>query len=59
MCYIYFFLCLINGEYLQEFKATRGIRQGDLISPYLFLLCAEGLSSVLKGEKAEGIVEGI
>jgi hypothetical protein len=58
MCYI-FFLYLINGECLQEFKPTRGIKQGNPISPYLFLLCAEGLSSILKGEKAEDIVEGI
>jgi hypothetical protein len=43
---------LFNGERLQEFEPTRSIRQGDPISPYLFLLCAEGFSSVLKGERA-------
>jgi len=42
---------LFNGERLQAFNPTRGIRQGDPISPYLFLLCAEGLSSILKGEE--------
>ena len=45
------FSVLFNGERLQELKPTRGIRQGDPISPYLFLLCAEGFSSVLKGER--------
>jgi hypothetical protein len=39
---------LFNGEKLQDFKPTRGIRQGDPIFPYLFLLCAEGLSCMLK-----------
>ena len=50
------FLVRFNGERLQDFKPTRGIRQGDPISPYLFLICAEGLSSVLKGE---GGIQGI
>ena len=50
------FLVLFNGEKLQEFKPTRGIRQGDPISPHLFLLCAEGLSCMLKAaEKNENI----
>lgn len=32
---------LWNGEALEEFKPPRGIRQGDPISPYLFVLCIE------------------
>jgi len=53
------FSVLFNGQRLQEFKPTRGIRQGDPISPYLFLLYAEGLSCVLKGEGANQYVNGI
>ena len=41
------------------FKPTRGLRQGETLSPYLFLLVAEGLSSMLKGEEARGELEGI
>jgi hypothetical protein len=38
------FFVLFNGEKLDGFKPTRGIRQGDPISPYLFLLETESLS---------------
>jgi hypothetical protein len=43
---------LVNGSLVGSIKPTRGIRQGDPISPYLFLICAEVLSALLF--KAEG-----
>ena len=37
----------INAEESESFKPTRGLRQGDPLSPYLFLLCTEGLNALL------------
>ena len=48
-----------NSQETDIFTPTRGIRQGGPLSPYLFLLCAEGLSSLLHFEEEAGGIEGI
>lgn len=41
------FSILMNGESFGFIKPSLGIRQGDPLSPYLFLICTEGLSALL------------
>ncbi|CAO2152815.1 unnamed protein product [Urochloa humidicola] len=48
-----------NGVPLNTFQPTRGLRQGDPLSPYLFLFVAEGLSKILQHKTAVGDLEGI
>ena len=39
--------------------STRGIQQGDPISPYFFLICAEVLSSLLQHAKRTSSIYGV
>ena len=42
---------IVNGQASQWFRVERGCRQGDPISPYLFVLCVEILAIMIREDK--------
>ena len=53
------FSILMNEKPHGMIHPSRGIRQGDPLSPYLFLLCAEGFTALLAKVELEGRITGV
>ncbi|CAM8988566.1 unnamed protein product [Rhodiola kirilowii] len=49
----------VNGELSGSITPGRGLRQGDPISPYLFILCQEWLSLKLDAEQRKATLMGV
>ncbi|KAL5546786.1 hypothetical protein UlMin_006473 [Ulmus minor] len=53
------FSFLLNGEVKGNISPGRGLRQGDPLSPFLFRLCSEGLSCLLKKMENDNKLHGL
>ncbi|XP_071705147.1 uncharacterized mitochondrial protein AtMg01250-like [Rutidosis leptorrhynchoides] len=50
---------LVNGSPTNEFSLEKGVRQGDPLSPYLFIMVAEGLNLLIKRAIDVGLIKGV
>ncbi|CAM8923539.1 unnamed protein product [Rhodiola kirilowii] len=49
----------INDQILETILPSRGLRQGNPISAYLFLICAEWLTYAIASYQEKGLLQGI
>ena len=50
---------LINGSPTKEFKPSRGLRQGDPLAPFLFLVVVEGLAGLVRQALRTNVLRGV
>ena len=50
---------IVNGSPTEEFSPEKGVRQGDPLSPFLFILAMEGLNIAMKSAYEKGLFQGI
>ncbi|GKV29210.1 hypothetical protein SLEP1_g38156 [Rubroshorea leprosula] len=50
---------LINGSPTRQFRVGKGLRQGDPLSPFLFLIVAEGLNGLMSSAVEKELYKGV
>ena len=54
-----FFSILVNGTLSHPFSSLRGILKKDTLSPFLFIIVAEGLGRMLKAMQHSNQIQGL
>ena len=50
------YLVVVNSNLIGPIVPKCGFRQGDPLSPYLFILCAQSFSSLLEDAEIRGLI---
>jgi len=50
---------LVNGSPTEEFESKRGLRQGDPLAPFLFVIVVEGLTGLVREAKKANLLSGV
>lgn len=54
---IVLYLILVNKKPGTKFTPLRGLHQGDPLSPYIFLFCADSLSALINNAEGRGEIK--
>ncbi|KAK5771002.1 hypothetical protein PVK06_047171 [Gossypium arboreum] len=57
--FMVFYSILLNGTKKDCFRPMRGLKPRNPLSPYLFLICSEGLSSLMRSAMKKGDIKGL
>lgn len=49
----------INDVSVGKVLPSRGLRQGDPLSPYMFVICTHGLSSIINYKASQKVLQGV
>ena len=52
-------MVLMNGQPMENIVPEKGLRQGDHLSPFIFILCTEALVSLLNHVENKGKITGM
>jgi hypothetical protein len=50
---------LLNNDWIGPITPLCGLRQGDPLSPYLYIICSEGLTSYIHHHESRGLLHGV